>query len=108
MSAVVHTGSSEARSACGTKVIVFCASARTMAGAASAAAPARADLSKSRRFMVSLPVRRPSAAPLPSRAPVVAAKHGSGDGFFAGAATLGVVHNGRVKDRRPKAPLRDE
>src|SRR6516162_4916678 len=50
MSAVVHTGSSEARSACGTKVIVFADCAPTMRGAASAAAPASADLRKVRRF----------------------------------------------------------
>src|ERR1700740_970861 len=51
MSAVVHTGSREARSACGTKVIVFADSAPTMRGAASAVAPARADLRKVRRFI---------------------------------------------------------
>src|SRR5215831_19495747 len=50
MSAVVHTGSSEARSACGTKVIVLAGSALTMRGAASAVAPARADLRKLRRL----------------------------------------------------------
>src|SRR5580704_2306249 len=51
MSAVVHTGSSEARSACGTKLIVAGPSARTIRGAASAAAEANADLRTSRRFM---------------------------------------------------------
>src|SRR6516225_1029597 len=51
MSAVVHTGSREARSACGTKVIVFADSAPTMRGAANAVAPAKADLRKVRRFI---------------------------------------------------------
>src|SRR5919201_209004 len=61
MSAVVHTGSSEARSACGMKVMVFSASARTMCGAASAAAPARPPLTMVRRGVdphVFLPVSR--------------------------------------------------
>src|SRR6516162_8758269 len=51
MSAVVQTGSSEARSACGTKLIVVRASARTICGAASAAAPARLVFTNSRRFI---------------------------------------------------------
>src|SRR6516164_52394 len=51
MSAVVHTGSSETRSACGTKVIVFADSAPTMRGAARELAPTRADLRKVRRFI---------------------------------------------------------
>src|SRR5437762_6804747 len=56
MSAVVQTGSSEARSACGTKVSVDCASLRTIEGKDSAAAPARADLRTSRRFICRLPI----------------------------------------------------
>src|SRR5215472_6605265 len=51
MSAVVHTGSSEARSACGTKVIIFADCAPTMRGIASAVTPARADLRKVRRLI---------------------------------------------------------
>src|SRR5271166_3494995 len=71
MSAVVHTGSSEARSALGTKVIVFADSAPTMRGAASAVAPARADLRKVRRF-ISVSLRRvlsllPPATPAGNR-----------------------------------------
>src|SRR5580658_9158464 len=56
MSAVVHTGSSEARSACGTKVIVLCASVRATRGMASTAAPASPDLRTSRRFMAAIPL----------------------------------------------------
>src|SRR5579872_4659319 len=55
MSAVVHTGSNDAKSACGTKVIVLCASARTRFGIAINAAPANPDLSTSRRFMADVP-----------------------------------------------------
>src|ERR1700740_2071774 len=51
MSAVVQTGSSEARSACGTKVIVFVDWAPTTRGAASAAAPTSVDFRKVRRFI---------------------------------------------------------
>jgi len=50
-SAVDNTGSSHARSACGTKVIVFSASARPILGAAMAAAPASVDFRKLRRFI---------------------------------------------------------
>src|ERR1051325_8200698 len=56
MSAVVQTGSREARSACGTKLIVVFSSARTMLGAANTAAPARADFRTSRRFIVISPL----------------------------------------------------
>src|SRR5580692_7001635 len=55
MSAVVHTGSSEARSAWGTKLIVVSPSARTTPGAANAAAPASPDFKKSRRFIADAP-----------------------------------------------------
>src|SRR5215467_283516 len=51
MSAVVQTGSSEARSACGTKVIVFVDWAPTTRGAASATALASVDLRRVRRFI---------------------------------------------------------
>src|SRR5260370_34455623 len=51
MSAVVQTGSKEARSACGTKVIIAAFSARIILGAASAVAPASVDFRNSRLFM---------------------------------------------------------
>ena len=54
-SAVVHTGSSVARSACGRNFSTRCDSASAMFGAASAAAPANADLRTSRRRMASPP-----------------------------------------------------
>src|ERR1700733_2774625 len=49
MSAVVHTGSSDTKSACGVKVMVFAPSACTMRGAASAVTPARDVFRTSRR-----------------------------------------------------------
>src|SRR6185437_1063572 len=59
MSAVVHTGSSEARSACGMKRMVRCSSASTMLGAASTAALAAADLRTVRRDTVIAATMRP-------------------------------------------------
>src|ERR1051325_11379392 len=69
MSAVVHTGSSDARSACGTKVSVDCASLRTIEGSDSAAAPARAVLRTSRRFICRLRLQRTAASILPPIGP---------------------------------------
>src|ERR1700733_2638680 len=56
MSAVVQTGSSDTRSACGVKMMVFAPSACTIRGAASAVTPARAVFRTSRRciFLASL------------------------------------------------------
>jgi len=56
MSAVVHTGSSDARSACGMKRSSRCAWARTIRGAASPAAPAAADVSTVRRLIAMMPL----------------------------------------------------
>jgi len=53
-SAVVQTGSMEAGSACGMKVTVVRSSARTIAGAASAAVEASVALNKSRRFIAGI------------------------------------------------------
>src|SRR5579875_665443 len=51
-SAVVHTGSSDARSDCGMNFSSFCPAAWPMRGAASAAVAARVDFRTSRRFMI--------------------------------------------------------
>src|SRR5438270_9882281 len=51
MSAVVQTGSRDARSACGTKVMVFCDSVRPICGMARVAVPASADFRKLRRLI---------------------------------------------------------
>src|SRR4029077_19205029 len=94
--AVVHTGSSEARSACGTKVIVFWASPRTIRGAASPTAPMKLDFRKSRR-LISAPARaalskfsRNSDQPLAMRRakPVVCADIGA----FGGDAPDALAH----------------
>src|ERR1700709_2421955 len=55
MSAVVQTGSSDAKSACGTNVTVFGPSARPTRGAARVAEIAAADFSTFRRFIRSVP-----------------------------------------------------
>src|ERR1051325_922651 len=55
MSAVVHTGSRDARSACGTKGIVLALSLRPRRGIAITAAPASPDLRMSRRCIVIAP-----------------------------------------------------
>ncbi len=54
-SAVVHTGSNDARSDCGMKLITLCPAARTTRGAVSTVAPASADFSISRRFIFAAP-----------------------------------------------------
>src|SRR5215471_2416529 len=68
MSAVVHTGSSEARSACGTKVIVFPLCPLTMRGSARVVPIARADLRKVRRFMGAILRGVPAVLPPPRTA----------------------------------------
>jgi len=73
-----------------------------LAGAASAAAPARADLRTSRRCMVPLPLLRlrPALveASLSRPAPVTRR-------LFAAALDVGVVHNGRDERLHPESTV---
>src|SRR5215472_9582440 len=67
MSAVVQTGSKDARSACGTKVMVVAFCALTICGVVRAVIPARLDVRKSRRLMAGPPVASRKFYPCRSR-----------------------------------------